>query len=199
MKTVKLTHTFRLPDELQVDALRLLEASRNSVNTIVERLWDRLDEFADSQYQAWKQVTAMLPPLHNHGSRQWRCEAETAGRILRSQAERKRVFDSIKPILADGLINHGKKRKNRKALFEAIENLRATLGGDADSVAFMLNLTEQACNFYLENGSKFPETYEEMQTVPALKTGMLTYAADDGGKMARPTGMKFAKINSTCG
>lgn len=132
----------------------------------------------------------MLLPLHNHGSRQWRCEAETAGRILRSQAERKRVFNSIKPILADGLINHGKKRKNRKALFEAIENLRTTLGGDADSVAFMLNLTEQACNFYLKNG-KFPETYEEMQVIPTLKLGMLTYAADDGGKNGQTYGYEI--------
>lgn len=43
MKTVKLTHTFRLPEELQADALRLLEVSRDTVNAIIERLWDRLD------------------------------------------------------------------------------------------------------------------------------------------------------------
>ena len=58
--------------------------------------------------------------------------------------------------------------------------MKETLAGDAERTAYMLNVTEQACNFFFEN-DKFPETYEEMQEIPLLKTWMLTFAVDDGG------------------
>ena len=183
--TISLTHTFRLPDELQNEALRLLAASRQTTNLVIEGLWDRLDEFKGGENQAWKQVTGMMAPPHAHGCRQWRCEAETAGRILRSQASRKAVFEQIQPVLADGLIfpSDGKRkaRKNRQEMVARLDQLRADLSDDAEKKAVMLNLAEQACNFYIENGH-FPHNYFEMQPVPLLKAGMLTYAGDDGGK-----------------
>jgi hypothetical protein len=39
-----------------------------------------------------------------HGDRQWRCEAEQAGRILCAQASRKQQFTLILPLLEQGMI-----------------------------------------------------------------------------------------------
>jgi len=71
---------------MQADTLRLLDASRQVTNTVIETLWPRLDEFADGKFQAWKHLTGLMDSPDPHGNRQWRCEAETAGRILRAQA-----------------------------------------------------------------------------------------------------------------
>jgi len=178
-----LTYTLRLPDEAQGDALRLLETSRRTVNAIIETLWPRLDEFADGEFQAWKHVTRLLPQPHDHGNRQWRCEAETAGRILRSQAERKVAFEIIRPILTAELIRPADggspAGKNRPVLMEQVRALRAQAGDDAEKLMTLVNVTEQACNFYLTH-ERFPNTYEEMQPLPLLKAGLLTYAGDDG-------------------
>ena len=80
-----LSYPLRLPDEIQADALRLLDLSREVINTTVTMLWDRLDEFATrTNTYAYKQVEEMITAPLRHGQRQWRCEAEQAGRILRS-------------------------------------------------------------------------------------------------------------------
>ena len=88
-----LTTTLRLPDSVQADALRLLDASRQMVNTMLEALWPRLAEFGEGRGPAWKQVTALVAKPRGCPDRVWRCQAETAGRILRAQAVRK--ADSI--------------------------------------------------------------------------------------------------------
>src|SRR5450631_3231994 len=118
-----LTCSLRLPDtaHAQVDALRLLDASRAAINQAITLLWPRLPEFRDRPYpQAWKHVTDLIDAPDPHGHRQWRCEAESAGRILRAQAERQRLFTIIQPLLADGLIIAATPtqaaRKDRKAL-----------------------------------------------------------------------------------
>jgi len=46
-----LSYDVRLPDEVQADALRLLDASRAVVNTLLERLWPRLDEYGGQRSQ----------------------------------------------------------------------------------------------------------------------------------------------------
>jgi hypothetical protein len=100
-----LSYPLRLPDEIQADALRLLETSREVINLTVTALWDRLDEFAThTNTYAYKQVEELIAPPTSHGHRQWRCEAEQAGRILRSQAERKQQFALILPLLDHGMI-----------------------------------------------------------------------------------------------
>ena len=100
-----LSYDIRLPDSAQADALRLLDTSRAVVNALLVALWPRIDEFeAERTGPAWKQVVAMTASPDPHGDRQFRCESETAGRILRAQAERKQVFQLIQPILSDGLI-----------------------------------------------------------------------------------------------
>jgi len=100
-----LSYALRLPDEIQADALRLLALSREVINLTVTRLWDRLDEFAiRTNAYVYHQVEEMITPPLVHGHRQWRCEAEQAGRILRSQAERKQQFALILPLLEQGMI-----------------------------------------------------------------------------------------------
>jgi putative transposase len=186
-----LSYDLRLPDEAQADALRLLEASRTVVNAALVALWPHLDRFLEKEQReqpAWKQVTALLASPDPHGSRQWRCEAETAGRVLRAQASRKQVFLTVAPILSDGFMRpkdeHHPAGKNRPAIKEAIAALQREQQEDESAFVGMLNVVEQACNFLVEHG-RFPRTYEEMQPVPLLKTGLLTYAGDDGPQLGQ--------------
>jgi putative transposase len=180
-----LSYDIRLPDEAQANALRLLDASRAVVNALLTALWPRLDEFlGERSGPAWKQVVAMTGSPDPHGDRQFRCEAETAGRILRAQAMRKQVFELIQPLLCDGFIRPKTEKreasKNRKTIKEAIETLQKTLEDDDTAFVTMQNVVEQACNHFLDQG-EFPTTYEQMQGIPLLKVGLLTYAGDDGG------------------
>jgi putative transposase len=182
--TQSLSYPIRLPDELQAEALRLLDVSREVINSTVAALWERLDEFGmrETRY-AYKQVTALIGSSDPHGDRQWRCEAEQAGRILRGQAARKQQFALVLPLLEQGMImpKTEKQRagKNRKAIKAALASLREE-NSDGGSAVELQSLIEQACNFYLTHGC-FPDTYEDMQAIPVLKGGILPYAADDGG------------------
>ncbi len=190
-----LSYDLRLPDEAQADALRLLDASRAVVNAALVQLWPLLDEFMAARAgPAWKHVVELIGSPDPHGDRQWRCEAETAGRIMRGQAERKRVFHLIQPILSDGFIRpKAEKRpagKKRKTIKEAIEALQKTLEDDETAFVALQNVIEQACNYFLEHG-QFPSTYEEMQAVPTLKVGLLTYAGDDGGAKGQSYRLSF--------
>jgi hypothetical protein len=189
-----LTHTLRLPDEQQAQALRWLAFSRNTVNTVLRSLWLHLDEFSGGKHQAWKQVLSLLAAPHQNGSRQWRCEAETAGRILRAQAARKAAFETVRPLLSEGLIRPGSgqypARKDRRALLQSVSDLRGHSGDEASKAGLWLNVLEQACNYYLANGH-FPVDYFEMQAVPFLKVGLLAFAADDGPKKGQTYRLAF--------
>jgi transposase len=183
--TQSLSYPIRLPDVLQPRALRLLDVSRAVINSTVAALWEQLDDFGERETKyAYKQVTALIGSPNPHGDRQWRCEAEQAGRILRGQAARKKQFALILPLLEQGMIlpKTEKKRagKNRKAIKVALASLHEE-GSDGGSAVELQSLIEQACNFYLAHGC-FPDTYEEMQAVPMLKVGILPYAGDDGGE-----------------
>jgi len=180
-----LSYAIRLPDQAQQDALRLLDASRSVVNAALNKLWPKLDNFLQERRgPAWKHVVDLIDSPDPHGNRQWRCEAETAGRIMRGQAERKQVFELIQPILSDGFIRPKMEKrpagKNRKTIKEAIEALQKTIEDDDTAFITLQNVIEQACNHFLEQGA-FPQKYEDMQAIPLLKVGMLTYAGDDGG------------------
>jgi putative transposase len=182
--TQSLSYPIRLPDVVQADALRLLDVSQEVINATVVALWPRLDEFGTRENKyAYKQVTAMIGSSDPDGDRQWRCEAEQAGRILRGQAERKKQFALILPILEQGMIQPKTEKqragKNRKAIKQALADLREETS-DGGSAVELQSLIEQACNFYLKNGC-FPSYYEEMQAIPVLLTGILPYAGDDGG------------------
>jgi hypothetical protein len=182
-KTQARSYPLRLPDSLQAPALRLLDASRTAINAMLTVLWPSLDAFAsDRTGPAWKQVDALLLERPGHGSRQERCEMEQAGRLLRAQATRKQVFQTILPLLGVGLIRpaEGKRPelKDYRAIKDAVRVLRADLE-DADSFMALTNVVEQACNVYLEAGT-FPVTYEELQPIPVQQVAQLTFAGDDG-------------------
>jgi hypothetical protein len=72
---------------------------------------------------ACKQVEEVIAPPLAHGHRQWHCEAQQAGRILRGQAQRKQLFLLFLPRLEQGMIlPKTEKRvagKNRKAIKQA--------------------------------------------------------------------------------
>ena len=182
-KTQMLSFPIRLPDCLQAEALRLLDASRPAINQLIQDLWPRLDAFAgERKGLAWKQVEQQLVARSGHGSRQERCEMEQAGRILRAQATRKQVFLTILPLLTSALIKPAegtrKAQKDYQLIKEQVNALREVLD-DPDAYLAMTNVIEQACNHFLETES-WPTTYEELQPVPVLKAGQLTFAGDDG-------------------
>jgi putative transposase len=179
-----LTYDVRLPDEAQADALRLLDESREVVNQALTILWPYLDEFGSERAGlAWKQVGKYIGSPSPHGDRQWRCESEVVGRLLRQQAERKKAFELVAPILSDGFIRPKTEKrpagKNRPAIKEALTALQKSLEEDETSFVALQNVVEQACTFFFQHDC-FPIAYEELQPVPLLKVGMLTYAGDDG-------------------
>ena len=186
-KTQMLSFPIHLPDCMQAQALRLLDASRPAINQLIGDLWPKLDAFAGARAGiAWKQVEQQLVARSGHGSRQERCEMEQVGRILRAQATRKQVFLTILPLLTDALIKPAqetpegtrKAHKDYRAIKEKVSELREALA-DPDSFMAMTNVIEQACNHFLETES-WPTTYEELQPIPVLKVGQLTFAGDDG-------------------
>ena len=126
-KTQTLSFPIRLPDAMQAEALRLLDASRIAINQIVEQMWKSLDLFAsDRTGPAWKQVERHLLTRSGHGNRQERCEMEQAGRILRAQASRKQVFQAVLPLLTEGLIQEAQgKRPAHKDHPQIKEQVRA--------------------------------------------------------------------------
>lgn len=56
-KTQTLSFPIRLPNPMQAEALRLLDASHPAINQIILDLWPHLDRFASNRSgPAWKQV-----------------------------------------------------------------------------------------------------------------------------------------------
>src|SRR5205823_338699 len=124
--------------ESQDKAMRLLDASRAVVNQALAILWPHLDEFGSERVgPAWKQVGKYIASPSPHGDRQWRCESEVVGRVLRAQAERKKAFALVLPILSDGLIRPKTEKrpagKNRESIRQAITTLQKSLQEDETS------------------------------------------------------------------
>ncbi len=109
--------------------------------------------------------------------------ARSSGDCCANKPKRKKAFELIAPILSDGLIcPRSEKRpagKNRSAIKEAIIALQKRLDEDDTSFVTLQNVIEQCCNVFLQQ-DRFPASYEELQAVPRLNVGMLTYAGDDG-------------------
>jgi hypothetical protein len=153
-RTQPLAFPIRLPDALQEEALRLLDASRGAINQLLLELWPQLDRFAAERTgPARTQVEQYAARRSGHGSRQARCEMEQAGRILRAQASRKQVFQTILPLLTAGLVRpaDGKRpaTKDYRLIREQVRVLRVQqqeAGEAADAFLAMTNLIEQACN-----------------------------------------------------
>jgi putative transposase len=199
--TQSLSYPIRLADDVQEDALRLLDASREVINATVVALWPQLDDFGTRETKyAYKQIEAMISSPQFHGHRQWRGVAEQAGRILRGQAERKKQFALILPLLEQGMIPPKSEKKpaskNRKAIKQAVASLREETS-DGGSEVELQSLIEQACNFYLKNGC-FPSSYEEMQAIPVQKHGILPYAGDDGGEKGQAYRLRIDREGRDC-
>lgn len=105
------------------------------------------------------------------------------GDFYESLAERKKAFELVAPILSDGFIRPKTEKrpagKNRPAIKEAVSTLQKSLEEEETSFVALQNVVEQCCNFFFQQ-DRFPLDYEELQPVPLLKVGMLTYAGDDG-------------------
>lgn len=195
-----LTYDVRLPDEAQADALRLLAASRQVVNQALTLLWPYLDALGTrTAGPAWKPVGPLMGSPDFHGDRQWRCESEVVGRLLRQQAERKKAFLLVAPILSDGFIRpQTEKRpigKNRPAIKEAIPALHKSLEEDDTSFVALQHVVEQACNAFFQQ-DRFPASYEELQPVPLLSVGLLTSAGDDGREKGQASRMALDQDGS---
>ena len=106
------------------------------------------------------------------------------GRLLRAQAERKQTFEQVLPILSAGFIRPKTETppagKERTVIAAAVTALRRDPTGSgsgyaADEASFVAlqNVIEHCCNFFLQH-ERFPATYEELQLIPLLRTGLLS-------------------------
>ncbi len=190
-----LAYHLRLPDAAQPMAFHLLSIAQTQINAAITALWPSLDEFAASREgPAWKQVEQLYGWPEGISNRLGRCFAEQVGRILRAQATRKHLFALIAPIVHPGMIrpadeHHQKPDKNRWQIRQDLQALHAATADGSNYVA-LLNLIEQACNYYLAHDA-FPTTYEQMQEIPVLKTAQLTYAADDGREQGQAYQLRY--------
>src|SRR5260370_7176732 len=102
---------------------------------------------------AWKQVGELIGSPARPGDRQWRCESETAGRLMRGQAKRKQVFELIQPILSDGFIRPKTEQrpagKNRQSIKKAIEVLHNTLENTDPPFSTPPHVLDTPCNNFL--------------------------------------------------
>src|SRR5215510_3133589 len=68
--TQPVSFPIRLPDALQAEALRLLDASCSAINALLVGLWPELDRFAAERTgPAWKQVEQYAVRRSRHGRR----------------------------------------------------------------------------------------------------------------------------------
>ena len=182
-----LSYPLRLPDELQAPAVALLTFALPHEQQVIDTLWRRLDEIdqIDGKH-IWKRLESRLSRPEGIPSRPWRCILEGAGRTLRAQADRKRIFDLLLPLLRDECFTDG--NANLTAL---AYRLRDELGGNREKIGYLLNIIEQTANFYAEN-ERLPADYYELQGKPALKTPQLPFAADDGAVKGQAYRMSVA-------
>lgn len=80
-------------------------------------------------------------------------------------------------------------RKDRRALLQSASDLREQAGDEADKLGLLLNVLEQACNYLAHD--RFPVNYFEMQAVPILTGGPLSFAADDGPEKGQTYRLAF--------
>jgi hypothetical protein len=107
-KRCALSYDLRLPEELQSPASRLLAFSLPYQQQVVDGLWAYLDEIGQVEGKhIYKALENRLPRPEGVPSRPWRCILEGAGRTLRAQADRKRIFDLLLPLLQDEHLQKG--------------------------------------------------------------------------------------------
>lgn len=167
-----LTTGLRLPDEFVGPVKNLTALGLKLQEQALERYWSRegLQRVAAHSGQMWKLLDAEMPRSEEAyiPSRPRRCILESAGRILRSQAERKRIFELLMPLF------NGRAKDAAKELYEELKE-----EGDQEKYGYLLNVAEQVAEFYSEH-ERLPRDFFELQRKPEPKRFAYTLAPDDG-------------------
>lgn len=165
----------RLPDEDADRFERLATLTRRVANHVLEYHWTppHLGGIAESSHQAWKyfdehepfeELDLYLP------SRFRRCVLQKVGETLRSHADRRDAFQSIKEVLPDHKIQRIHRRRIKEELWDNSEYL---------SSGYVETLIGQLNSYYDCHGT-YPDSYFEMQDCPEYNSGMLPFSPDDG-------------------
>ncbi|ACX51961.1 transposase IS605 OrfB [Ammonifex degensii KC4] len=167
-----LTTGLRLPDEL-VEPLKNLTALGLKVQEqVLATYWspEGLEAVASSPGKAWKLLDTQLsrPQDVYIPSRAWRCILESAGRVLRSMAERKRIFELLLPYF------NGKAKDAAKELYGLLKK-----DGKGEKFGYLFNVAEAVANFYAEH-ERLPKNFFELQKKPEPKKFTFTTSPDDG-------------------
>ena len=114
--------------------------------------------------------------------RVWRCILELTGRTLRQQADRKRIFDLLRPMMPR---RPKASSRSQDALRAVVDQCSESISADGsfERFSYLLNVSEQIANFYDRN-ERLPESYYDMQAAPG-GSPFITFAGDDGGEKGR--------------
>jgi len=165
----------RLPDEDADRFKRLATLTHRVATHVLEDHWtpEHLDGIADTSHQAWKYFDEHEPfeglDLYLP-SRVRRCILQKVGETLRSHADRRDAFQSIRDVLPDHKIRRIHRRPIKDQLWD---------DGDYLSSGYVDILIDQLNSYYDRHGT-YPDTYLEMQDCPAYDSGVLPFSADDG-------------------
>ncbi|MFP8958015.1 zinc ribbon domain-containing protein [Natrialbaceae archaeon A-CW3] len=175
MASTHLSLPLRLPDEERERYNRLAELTKKTANTLITHYWtpNHLTEINESSHQAWKYFDEheafaafdiYLP------SRYKRCLLQQVGETLRSHADKRDAFHTIKPLLPDHKIRRIHTRRIKERLWDSDEYLSS---GYVDLLIDQLNA-------YYDVHGEYPESYFAFQDRPEYSSGVLPYSADDG-------------------
>ena len=167
-----LTTSIRLPDEFVGPVKNLTALGMKLQEQALGHYWspEGLERVAAHSGQVWKLLdTEMSRPESVYiPSRPWRCILESAGRVLRSQAERKHIFEHLIPLFTGGAKDTARK------LYEELKS-----EGSQEKFGYLLNVAEQLAEFYVEH-ERLPQNFFEFQRKPEPKRFTYTLAPDDG-------------------
>ena len=182
----------RLPDEEDKRFERLATLTQSVANHVLEDHWTpvHLDDISDASHQAWKyfdehdpfeELDLYLP------SRFRRCILQKVGETLRSHADRRDAFESIRDVLPDHKIRRIHRRHIKERLWD---------DGDYLSSGYVDILIDQLNSYYDRHG-RYPETYFEMQDCPEYDNGVLPFSADDGPTSGQAINYRYNSSSET--
>ncbi|WP_240610881.1 hypothetical protein [Ammonifex thiophilus] len=167
-----LTTSLRLPDKLVGPLMNFTALGLKLQEQVLEKYWscDGLEKAASHRGKIWKLLDTELPRSQDFyiPSRVWRSILESAGRLLCSMAERKRVFELLLPLF------NGKARDAAKKLYDLLKE-----DGEREKLGYLFNVAEAMASFYAEH-ERLPQDFFELQRRPEPKKFTFTASADDG-------------------
>lgn len=175
MTSTYLSLPVRLPVEDQLQYNRLGDLTKRVANHVIQRYWTpaHLSGISESAYQAlnyfderqaFSTLDLYLP------SRIKRCLLQKVGETLRSHADKRDAFQTIRSILPTHKIRRIHTRQIKETLWDAGDYLSS---GYVDSLIGQLNA-------YYDRHGEYPESYFDVQDCPEYERGVLPYSADDG-------------------